>query len=253
MKEVEQQHRFEFPWKVLTFANWNKYPNEHASHVASVDILSRNISPDGKLITHRLLQLKQPIPSIFKKLGIPYPESAYFLEMSVLDPQTQHYEATSVSLSMRNFVRAKETCCFSPDPESGGTLFLQKASFTAFSFFAKIIEEVAVNRFEANAAKGRHGLESVIEKISTEIEKFALGAKDFESQVSNRVKEIETRVASKVKEGIVGLEKEYSTTINEVEHQFKNTLTAVEKKIDVTLNAVEQSFFPELESANPFC
>ncbi|KAJ3270528.1 hypothetical protein HDV01_007731 [Terramyces sp. JEL0728] len=242
MREVEQQHRFEFPWKVLTFANWNKYPNEHASHVASVDIISRNIAPDGKLITHRLLQLKQPIPSIFKKLGIPYPESAYFLEMSVLDPQTQQFEATSVSLSMRNFVRAKETCCFSPDPESGGTLFLQKASFTAFSFFAKIIEEVAVNRFEANSARGRHGLESVIEKISTEIENFALGAKDFE-----------TRVASKVKEGIVGLEKEYSTKINEVEHQFKNTLTAVEKKIDVTINAVEQSLFHEIDAANPFC
>lgn len=120
MKEVVLNFYWDYPWSLLTFANFSKYPNEHANHVLSVDVISRSITPAGLLVTDRLLQLKQPIPSFLRKIGLPFPETTYFLERSYLNPKTQAYSATSYNLSMRSFFLAQETCSFDSDPEKGG-------------------------------------------------------------------------------------------------------------------------------------
>jgi hypothetical protein len=190
-----------------------KYPNEYASHVASVDVISRHISPTGEIITDRLLQLKQPIPSIIKKIGISFPEVTYFLERSTLNRETLVFQAKSYSLSLRSIFRAREVCTFSADPESGGTVFVQEAEFTAFSFFSKIIETAAVNRFHANAAQGRMGLESVLENIGAQAEKVANDAIAFEHRLAQGLKDSFHELESSLKT-------EYRGTLNEIEKTF---------------------------------
>jgi hypothetical protein len=232
---VETQHYFNQPWPVLTYANWMKYPNDHASHVASVDVISRHLSPKGEIVTDRLLQLKQPIPSIIKKLGLPFPEVTYFLERSVLNRESLVFQAKSYSLSMRSFMRAIETCTYSADPESGGTIFVQQAEFTAFSFFSKVIEDVAVNRFRANAANGRRGLESVMEKLGYQAEKFAKDAIALESIVEK-----------KVIDSLHDLETSLKT-------EYKDTIDGFEKKFDTFREGLHEPFHGFDHHQNPFC
>lgn len=200
MKEVETNFYWDYPWKLFTFGNFNKYPNDFATHVVSVDVIQRNLTPEGLLVTDRLLQLKQPIPSILRRIGLPLPETSYFLERSIINPQTQHYEATSYNLSMRSFFQAIEICSVKADPEKGGTQFTQKARFTACSYFSRLVEDAAVSRFESNALKGRAGMQSVLKKLEDELEWFSREVKvhvnQVKAQLDNLERGIETRLES---------------------------------------------------------
>lgn len=205
MKEVQTSFYWDYPWKLFTFGNFNKYPNEFASHVISVDVLNRHITSEGYLITDRLLQLKQPIPSILRKLGLPIPETSFFLERSTLDPVTQHYEATSYNLSMRSLFHAIEVCSFKQDPTTGGTQFEQRAKFTACSLFSRLVEEAAVSRFESNAARGRMGMQSVLSKLHNEVDWFKhefeqhmMKAKKTMNQLEHQLDDLEIGLKSRI-------------------------------------------------------
>lgn len=226
MKEVETTHYWPLPFNLLTFANFRKYPNEFADHVISNDVLSRTILPNGLLVTDRLLQLKQPIPSFLRRIGLPFPETTYFFERSVLNPQTQEFEATTHNLSMRSFFQATEICSYFADNETGGTNFHQKASFTACSYFSKVIEDFAVSRFKSNADKGRQGLTSVIKSLEDELEDFGM---KFEKKIGD------------VKHSLEDLEHRMQESLEDVKTQF---------------SAFEESCGGQWESPyhhNPFC
>ncbi|KAI8896438.1 PRELI-like family-domain-containing protein [Globomyces pollinis-pini] len=221
MRFVETSQVYGHPWHTLTFANWRKYPNEFAPHVASVDVISRQLTSDGKLVTDRLLQLKQPLPSFIIKLGVP--ETSFFLERSTLDPVTQAYQATTYSLNMRSLFQAEEVCCFDSDPETGGTVFSQKATFTAFSLFSSAIEQFAINRFEANAAKGRQGLESVLQIVISEAkgleskwQEGVQGVKHGLEELKDTMVHLEHDIVQESKDIMVGLGK--SDTLKDMHH-----------------------------------
>eukprot|EP00842_Homolaphlyctis_polyrhiza_P003541 jgi/Hompol1/4188/HPOL_007003-RA len=179
MRFFEATTSFSHSWPLLTFANWRKYPNEHAPHVLSVDVLSRRVNPEtGVLETERLLRCKQTVPGVLRALGFNIPEEAYFLETSTLDPETQTYVAKSINLSLRSLFTAEETCVFKPDPlkPSELTCFSQRmeiATVGALSMFSRLIEDAAVSRFQANAARGRQGLESVVQALLAQSESSA--------------------------------------------------------------------------------
>ena len=188
MKFFESDHSFSHPWSLLTFANWRKYPNEFAPHVLSVDVLSRTVNPTtGALETQRLMRCKQPLPSFLKRMGLKLTDEVYFLETSTLDPKTQSYSASTVNLSLRSLMSAKETCVFRPDPSNPSeyTHFFQRAELTAmgvFPFVAQLMEDAAISRFQTNASKGKQALEHAIERLVTE-------AREVEHRVSDSIKE----------------------------------------------------------------
>ena len=67
MKFLEMIHHFDRPWNVVTFAAWNKYPNDNSPQVLNVDILNRSVNPEtGVLHTERLLTCRQNLPSILE-------------------------------------------------------------------------------------------------------------------------------------------------------------------------------------------
>jgi hypothetical protein len=235
----EAQHKFAYSWPVITLGNWQKYPNPYSTHVLSVDVISRHINKNGELVTDRLLQMKQPIPSLFKKLGLPFPEVSFFFERSILNRETQVLKATSYSLSMRSLFRAEELCSYNADPSTGGTLFIQKANFTAFSFFSSLIEEIAINRFIANAGNGKLGLESAIHKVINSAESFALGA--FEE-----AKQIESKLEMNVKETFYELE----TTLEKVGNEAKETMSELDKEFGGHISRVFEQDYTKVY--NPF-
>jgi hypothetical protein len=173
MKLFETLHSFDHPWPAVTLANWNKYPNPYSSHVLSCDTLDRRVDPrTGVITTERLLCCKQPVPSILKRLGLDFQVEAFFHEISTLNPKTQEFTAQTVNLTMRGLLNVSETCSLSVHPElPSNTLFKQQAQVSAMGVFAavgRLVEDIAVSRFTANAAKGRDALESVTQEFFQE-------------------------------------------------------------------------------------
>ncbi|KAK4470031.1 hypothetical protein MN116_000063 [Schistosoma mekongi] len=86
-----------FPWEFVSSLFWKRYPNPHARHVLSVDVLERYLLPDGKLYTKRL---------VTKKISrrIPYWLLRYFprgqvpvVEESIIDINTKRIDVVSTN------------------------------------------------------------------------------------------------------------------------------------------------------------
>ena len=221
----------------MTFANWLKYPNEHSSHVLSCDVINRKLTPTGELQTDRLLCLKQPIPSLLRKVGFQIPEKTWFLERSILNPKTQIYESKSYSLSMRSLFQAEEICIYENDEESG-TLFTQKAQFTVFSYFSKLIEEQAGKRFLMNAERGRKGLESVVMKVGAEAEsvlsRVGTEAEKFVNEGQQLLHGVSME-AEKFKETVVNEGQHLLQEAKLLENKFEREIIEFEQKIETKL------------------
>ncbi|KAI8915666.1 PRELI-like family-domain-containing protein [Gorgonomyces haynaldii] len=169
MKLYEHSHRYDHHWDLLTFANFNKYPNIHSNHVISVDVISRHINAQGQLETIRLMQTEQPTPWILTKIGLDLPETNWFLEKSVTDVKKKEYEAVTHNLTMRCLLSAEES--LSLVHRGDHTLFQCQAKVSAegaLKRFGSIIESAAVSRFQQNASKGKEALESVVERVKEE-------------------------------------------------------------------------------------
>jgi hypothetical protein len=69
MKLFKSVHIYDYPWSLVSAANWQKYPNEHCPHVQAVDVLDRRIDPEtGILVTERLITVKQNVPTVILKV-----------------------------------------------------------------------------------------------------------------------------------------------------------------------------------------
>lgn len=84
---------------------------------------------------------------------------------------------------MKSFINLEETCEYRADPEhpEGRTVFTQKAAVSAMgvlSYGARLVEETAVRSYHNNAAKGRKGLETVIDKVVEEAKAMEQGLKE---------------------------------------------------------------------------
>ncbi|KAG0221645.1 PRELI-like family-domain-containing protein [Mortierella sp. GBAus27b] len=169
MKFFHTSHKFDHSWAQVTAANWQKYPNEQCPHVVAVDVLSRHVDPNtGILHTERLLTCNQNAPAlVLKFLG--GSTVSYVRETSELDPRTNKLTMKTENLTMSNVLKINETVTYTIHPQDKScTLFAQEAQIVAgstLSRFSSYIEDFCLTRFRDNAAVGRAGFESVLEKF----------------------------------------------------------------------------------------
>lgn len=156
---------YPFNWDVVTRAFWNKYPNEHLSHIERVDVLDRYLDAQGCLVTTRLAKVTQRnLPGwVRSAIG----DSTYVLEETTCDPQRKHLVLKSTNLSLRSVATVEETCVYSVHPDdSQKTLYEAEAKVTAFvPIFGRKLEKFSINRGSDTAARGIR----VVEEICNEI------------------------------------------------------------------------------------
>lgn len=160
----------------MSIANWIKYPNEQTPHVVHVDYLSRHVDPEtGILHTERLLTCRQNVPAFISRI-LGGDDSSLFYEKSEVDPQGRTLTLRSRNLTFCNLLVVEETCQYTETTskvplKEAVTLFKQEASIrsvTGWSHLRTAIEEFGVNRFCANAHRGRLALEHAIERLYVE-------------------------------------------------------------------------------------
>ncbi|RTG86284.1 uncharacterized protein DC041_0001638 [Schistosoma bovis] len=84
-----------FPWEFVTSLFWKRYPNPHAKHVLSEDVLERYLLSDGRLYTKRLLtkKISKRIPFWLLKF---FPKGQVsVVEESIIDVNRQRVDVVS--------------------------------------------------------------------------------------------------------------------------------------------------------------
>jgi hypothetical protein len=109
------------PWPIVSLAFFLRYPNPYASHVISCDVISREFTPSGSLMTTRLILKTATLPRWAPK-GIVSRSESWILEESEVDPQgkvvrcltrnLEHVKAMQVHES-QTFSQVEEGCVVS--------------------------------------------------------------------------------------------------------------------------------------------
>ncbi len=81
---------FNYSWKDVTYAHWNKYPNAYNTNVTHIDILDRNVE-NNILKTTRLITTKFNLPDFLNKFAC----ENYVIETSEIDIEKQIFSLTS--------------------------------------------------------------------------------------------------------------------------------------------------------------
>ncbi|GAB5588541.1 Phospholipid metabolism protein [Umbelopsis nana] len=169
MKLFKSVHTYDYPWSLVSAANWQKYPNEHCSHVHAVDVLDRKVDPEtGVLITERLITVKQNVPTIILKLmGTGYTQ--YVREISFIDPKQKTLTMDSINLTLSNYMSVAESIKYEEHPtEPAKTQFTQQAAISAgtkLARWASLVEDFSAKRFQQNADIGREGFNQVLHRF----------------------------------------------------------------------------------------
>ncbi|KAI4294678.1 PRELI-like family-domain-containing protein [Schizophyllum commune] len=181
MHFFSQNFDYEHPWAHVIIGMWHKYPNQHCSHVVSVDVLDRSVDPETGIIrTERILGCKQKAPAWVVRL-FGGSEDAFVREISFVDPATQNATITSVNLSLSQFATCYERIRYSPNfAQPNHTLFKQtaevQARMTIWRSAADGLERWLVQRFEQNAHLGKAGFTDVLRRLWEEREQLQMQA-----------------------------------------------------------------------------
>ncbi|KAI8140536.1 protein MSF1 [Fennellomyces sp. T-0311] len=170
MKLFKSVHDYQYEWSLVSAANWQKYPNEHCTHVTAVDVLNRTLDPEtGVLTTERLITVNQNVPKLIMKLLGSDGDAQYVREISIIDPKQKTLTMRSQNLTMNNLLSVEESIEYREHPEDPSrTQFTQQATISAGSLmsrWASVLEDFSIKRFQQNAAVGREGFSKVLERF----------------------------------------------------------------------------------------
>jgi hypothetical protein len=187
MKIWESQHTFSHPWETVTKAMWRKYPNPLNPHVVGVDVVNRRVTPEGNLVSERLMTTEWGLANWVKKL-IGFEEHAYAHEISTVDAKNKTLAINSRNLTFDSTVSVEERITYSPDPQDADkTVMTQQAIVTVQGVpLTSYMEQLVTSSIAGNATKGREALESVIIRVQSE----AKDIKDTLSKLDDIIKEV---------------------------------------------------------------
>lgn len=194
MKIWESQHTFSHPWETVTKALWRKYPNPLNPHVVAVDVVDRRVTPEGVLVSERLMTTEWGLANWVKKL-IGFEEHAYAHEISTVDAANKTLAINSRNLTFNSTVSVEERITYTPDPQDPDkTVMTQQAVVTVQGVpLTSYMEQLMTTSIASNATNGRQALEHVIQRVQSE-------AKEFKETLSKLDSDLKTSLDDIIKE-----------------------------------------------------
>ncbi|KAK6031255.1 PRELI-like family protein [Ostertagia ostertagi] len=187
MKIWTSEHVFDHDWETVVTAAWRKYPNPMNQGVTGMDVLRQNLH-SGKLLCERIIQSHFHIPSWATKLT-GFSGTQYSHEYTVIDPQTKTMALTTRNLNGSHFLRVDEKLTYTPLPDDPSKTILKQEAIVTITLpaFADYCEKTFIGVYSSNAAKGRKGVEWVIDQLKKEYT-------DISSKISAEVHEMQEKV-----------------------------------------------------------
>lgn len=158
-------------WEQIVCAFWQRYPNPFSTHVLTEDVLYREVTPNNRLLSRRLLTKTNRLPRWAERV---FPSqlarAVYILEDSVVDPDTHTLTTTTWNLNHSLLMSVRERCVFEEDKERPSWTKLKREAWISSSVYglSRPIQEFGLARFKSNQVKAMKGLEYALSKIQKE-------------------------------------------------------------------------------------
>jgi hypothetical protein len=164
VKLFSTEHTFFHPFDRVTSAFWRKYPNDHAQHVQAIDTWDRHVSPQGFLVSNRIMSCESAIPTWLSSVGLP--AQCFVVETSVVDPVSKRMIIKSRNLSGSSLIEVEETCTYAAIKDTQHTQYTQEAKITAFlPFLSGKFEQYSFNNIKMKSKQGMATIETLCQKI----------------------------------------------------------------------------------------
>jgi len=164
MKFFSQTFQYDDPWPIVSLAFFLRYPNPYASHVISCDVISRELSPSGTLLTKRLILKRGALPKWFPA-GIVSRAEAWVVEESEVDPQGQVVRCRTQNLNNVKILRVAETVTLRANDRGSTIQTTQAEILSRFWGLKGQIENHGLTKFKAHIERSRQGVGLVLEAI----------------------------------------------------------------------------------------
>ena len=115
-QNIISDHGSSDSWSIVALAFFLRYPNPYASHVISCDVISRDHTPLGSLVTTRLILKKGAMPRWFPK-GIVSRAESWVIEESEVDPYGKVVRCVTKNLDHVKVMQVEESICFAQNAE----------------------------------------------------------------------------------------------------------------------------------------
>lgn len=123
---------FSDPWSIVSLAFFLRYPNPYAAHVTSCDVISRDFTPSGTLVTTRLILKRGSLPR-WAPQGIISRAESWVIEESEVDPFGQVVKCKTKNLDHVKVMQVEEHVHFCQTPE--GSVTASRTSDSAAQWF----------------------------------------------------------------------------------------------------------------------
>jgi hypothetical protein len=162
MKFYSQSFLYDDPWPIVSLAFFLRYPNPYAAHVVSCDVISREQTSTGSLLTTRLILKRGALPRWAPK-GIISRAESWVIEESEVDPWGKTVRCRNRNLDHVKVMQVEESILFR-HTEDGKTLQTTTASIVSgFGWgLTKRIEHHGLAKFKANVQRSREGVSLIL-------------------------------------------------------------------------------------------
>jgi len=183
MKFFSQTFQYDDPWPIVSLAFFLRYPNPYASHVISCDVISREFSPSGTLLTKRLILKRGALPKWFPA-GIVSRAEAWVVEESEVDPRGKVVRCRTQNLNNVKILRVAETVTLKANDRGLTTQTTQAEILSRFWALKGQIENHGLSKFKSHIERSRQGVGLVLEAIResrlTAFQPLLLGSAGFQ-------------------------------------------------------------------------
>ncbi|KAF8922213.1 MSF1-domain-containing protein [Mucidula mucida] len=165
MKFYTQSFTYDDSWSIVSLAYFLRYPNPYASHILSCDVISRELTPAGTLLTTRLILKRGALPRWAPK-GIISRTEAWVIEESEVDPLGKTVQCRTKNLEFTKVMQVEEYA-FIRQNEDGQTLQTNEARIRSrFGWgLTKRIEAFGMHRVESHVQRSRDGISLILNMI----------------------------------------------------------------------------------------
>ncbi|MCJ8742104.1 hypothetical protein PDJAM_G00078200 [Pangasius djambal] len=155
-------------WEQVLAAFWQRYPNPYSTHVLTEDVIFREVTPDNRLLSRRLLTKTNRLPRWAERI---FPgnlsRSVYIVEDSVVDPSSRRLTTLTWNLNHSTLMTVVERCVFHGEQERPVWTRLTREAWISSGVFglSRPIQEFGLSRFRSNQLKAMKGLEHALSKL----------------------------------------------------------------------------------------
>ncbi|XP_033877735.2 PRELI domain-containing protein 1, mitochondrial-like [Acipenser ruthenus] len=188
-------------WDQVFVAFWQRYPNPYSKHVLTEDILFREVTPDNRLISRRLLTKTNRAPRWTEKyLPSNMTRSAYVIEDSIVDPQSRTLTTFTWNISHARYMAVEERCVYGVNPDNNSWTEIKREAWISSNLFglSRALQEFGLARFKSSVTKTMKGFEFILAKMQGGTPSRTLA--ETAKEATDKVKETALAATEKAKD-----------------------------------------------------